>query len=147
EQKELETDPGGEFRELVGIYVKRGLDAALARQVAEQLMAHDALGAHARDELGISESFSARPFQAAMASAASFASGALLPLLVVAITPAAALMQATAVAALLFLAGLGAVSAKIGGANVRNSVMRVTFWSALAMLVTCLIGTVFGTVT
>jgi len=146
EKTELKTDPGGEFRELVGIYVKRGLDAALARQVAEQLMAHDALGAHARDELGISESFTARPLQAAIASAASFASGALLPLLVVAITPTGALMQATALAALLFLAGLGAVSAKIGGSNVRKSVIRVTFWSALAMLVTYLIGTVFGTV-
>lgn len=146
EKTELKSDPAGEVNELVGIYVKRGLELPLARQVAEQLMAHDALGAHARDELGISESFIARPVQAALASAGSFACGATLPLIVVVVTPPAALIPTNVICALVFLAGLGALSATIGGSNVRKSVLRVTFWSSLAMAITYLIGTIFGTI-
>jgi VIT1/CCC1 family predicted Fe2+/Mn2+ transporter len=147
EKSELKNDPAGELKELVGIYVKRGLDVPLAKQVAEQLMAHDALGAHARDELGINEDLAARPIQAALASAASFATGAALPLLAVAFTPPSALMPTTVFSALIFLIMLGAVSAKIGGSSVRKSVFRVTIWSALAMAVTHFIGTIFGTIT
>lgn len=146
EKSELESDPAGELKELVGIYVKRGLEVGLAKQVAQQLMAHDALGAHARDELGLSESFGARPLQAAMASAASFALGASLPLIVVAVTPPSFLIITTVAAALLLLAGLGALAARIGGSSIMKSVVRVTFWSALAMGATYLIGTVSGTV-
>ena len=145
EKNELKSDPSGEVQELIGIYVNRGLDLPLARQVAEQLMAHDALGAHARDELGISETVMARPVQAALASAASFACGAMLPMIVVAVTPQPALIPTTVICALVFLAGLGALSAKIGGSNVSKSVMRVTFWSASAMAITYFIGTIFGT--
>lgn len=145
EKTELENDPAGEAKELVGIYVKRGLELPLAKQVVEQLMAHDALGAHARDELGISATFSARPLQAALASAGSFACGAALPLIVVAVTPSAALIPATVICALVFLIGLGALSAQIGGSNVGKSVVRVTFWSSAAMAITYLIGTIFGT--
>lgn len=147
EKRELKTDPKGELKELVNIYVKRGLDVPLAKQVAEQLMAHDALGAHARDELGISEISVARPLQAALASAVSFASGAALPLAVVAFTPDSVLAPTTAIFSLVFLAALGALSAKIGGGKVGRSMLRVTLWSALAMLVTHVIGTVFGTAT
>ena len=145
EKAELKSDPAGEVKELVGIYVRRGLDPPLAKQVAEQLMAHDALAAHARDELGISEAFIARPVQAALASAASFACGASLPLLVLAVTPPPAVILTTVICALVFLIGLGAISAKIGGSSVSKSVVRVTFWSALAMAITYLVGTIFGT--
>lgn len=145
EKSELKNDPVGELKELVGIYVKRGLDAPLAKQVAEQLMARDALGAHARDELGIAEQ-PAGPLQAAFASATSFASGAALPLIVVAVTPRTDLTTAIVISALVSLVGLGAFAAKISGSNVLKSVMRVTFWSALAMAVTHLIGTIFGIV-
>lgn len=146
ERAELHADYASEHRELVGIYIERGLDPVLAKQVAEQLMEHDALGAHARDELGIFEASRARPLQAALASAGSFAAGALLPLAVVVTVPAAYLIPAVAVASLVSLALLGGLAAKIGGANVAKGVLRVTFWSALAMTVTAAIGTLFGTV-
>lgn len=146
ERAELETDPSSEDRELQAIYVKRGLAPDLARQVAEQLMAHDALGAHARDELGISESLGARPVQAAMASAASFAIGAALPLAVVALAPPSALIPSVSATSLVFLALLGAVAARAGGAPVAAGAWRVTFWGALAMGVTAAIGAAFGTV-
>ena len=145
ERKELSEDREGELRELAGIYVKRGLDKALALQVAEQLMAHDALGAHARDELGISDATAARPVQAALASAASFSVGGALPLLMALATPAGYVIEAVAAASLLFLALLGAVGAKTGGANLLRAAIRVTFWGALAMGVTAGIGAIFGT--
>jgi vacuolar iron transporter family protein len=146
ERAELEKDAAAEQRELTAIYVKRGLDAALAQQVAGQLMAHDALGAHARDELGISEAFSARPIQAALASAASFAVGAALPLAVTALAPAQNLMAWVSATSLLFLAVLGVVAARVGGAPVLAGAWRVTFWGALAMGITAGIGSLFGTV-
>ena len=146
ERTELEADAHGERRELTAIYVSRGLDPALAKQVAEQLMAHDALGAHARDELGISEAFSARPIQAALTSAVSFAVGAALPLLAVARVPATSLIPVVSVTSLLFLAILGALAARAGGAGVAVGAMRVTFWGALAMGLTALVGALFGTV-
>jgi vacuolar iron transporter family protein len=146
ERAELQKDPAAEQRELTGIYVKRGLDAALANQVAGQLMAHDALGAHARDELGISEAFSARPIQAALASAASFGVGAALPLAVTALAPAQNVMIWVAASSLLFLAVLGVVAARVGGAPVLAGAWRVTFWGALAMGITAGIGSLFGTV-
>ncbi len=146
EKRELKSDPVGEVEELVDIYVKRGLERPLARQVAEQLMAHDALGAHGRDELGISETSIARPIQAALASAGSFACGAMLPLIVVAMTPPAVLIATTVICALASLVGLGALSAWIGGSNVSKSILRVTFWSAFAMAITYLVGTIFGTI-
>ncbi len=145
ERRELSDDEEGEARELAAIYVKRGLDQALAAKVAQQLMAHDALGAHTRDELGISDATSARPVQAALTSAASFSVGAALPLLMVVVTPAGMLVEAVAVASLLFLALLGAVGARTGGANMLTATIRVTFWGALAMAVTAGIGTAFGT--
>ena len=145
ERAELHENPHAERRELSAIYTARGLDPALAKQVAEQLMAHDALGAHARDELGITEAFSAKPLQAALASACSFGAGALLPLLVVALSPARMLIPFVAISALVFLAFLGGLAAKAGGADVAKGVMRVTFWSALAMAVTAGIGAIFGT--
>jgi VIT1/CCC1 family predicted Fe2+/Mn2+ transporter len=145
ERKELSEDRGGELRELAGIYVKRGLDKALALQVAEQLMAHDALGAHARDELGISDATAARPVQAALASAASFSVGGALPLFMALATPTGYIIEAVAVASLLFLALLGAVGAKTGGANLLRAAFRVTFWGALAMGITAGIGAIFGT--
>jgi vacuolar iron transporter family protein len=145
ERKELSEDREGELRELAVIYVKRGLDKALALQVAEQLMAHDALGAHARDELGISDATAARPVQAALASAASFSVGGALPLLMALATPTAYVIEAVAFASLLFLALLGAVGAKTGGANLLRAAIRVTFWGALAMGVTAGIGAIFGT--
>jgi VIT1/CCC1 family predicted Fe2+/Mn2+ transporter len=146
EQAEQLADVEGEHKELAAIYVARGLEAGLARRVAEQLMAHDALGAHAREELGITEELKARPVQAALASAASFAVGAIMPLIVSALTPFSVLPVAVGMASLVFLAVLGALSAWAGGAPVVNSVVRVMFWGALAMAVTFGIGTVFGTV-
>ena len=127
-------------------YVKRGLDAVLAQQVAGQLMAHDALGAHARDELGISEAFSARPIQAALASAASFAVGAALPLAVTALAPPQNLMLWVSATSLLFLAFLGVVAARVGSAPGLAGAWRVTFWGALAMGITAGVGTLFGAV-
>jgi len=146
ERAELAADVGAEERELASIYVKRGLDAPLARQVALQLMAHDALGAHARDELGITSVVTARPVQAALASAASFTAGAALPLAMAALVPAAALTGAVAAGSLVFLATLGALAARTGGAPVLASALRVTFWGALAMAVTAGVGALFGTV-
>ena len=146
ERAELETDPAAELRELTAIYTTRGLEPALAQQVAEQLMAHDALGAHARDELGISEIYSARPVQAALASAASFAIGALLPLAVTALAPAQHLIPWVSATSLAFLALLGAIAARIGGAGIWTGASRVTFWGALAMAITAGVGTLFGAV-
>lgn len=145
ERKELRTDEPGERNELTAIYVRRGLDFALARQVAAQLMAHDALGAHARDELGISEALTPRPLQAALASAASFAVGAALPLAVTAFTPAAILIPLVFATSLVFLAVLGAVAARAGGAPLAAGTARVTFWGALAMGLTAAVGALFGT--
>jgi len=145
ERGELAADAGAEHRELAGIYVKRGLDAALADQVATQLMEHDALGAHARDELGISETLSARPVQAALSSAASFTAGAALPLLVALLAPAGSLSAVVAGSSLVFLAALGAVAARTGGASAVKGAWRVTFWGALAMAVTAAVGALFGT--
>jgi vacuolar iron transporter family protein len=145
ERKELSEDRDGELRELAGIYVKRGLDKALALQVAEQLMARDALGAHARDELGISETTKARPIQAALASAAAFSVGGALPLLMALATPNGFVVEAVSIASILFLALLGVVGAKTGGANMLKAAIRVTFWGALAMAVTAGIGAMFGT--
>lgn len=147
EERELADDAAGETAELAAIYESRGLDATLARQVAEQLMAHDALGAHARDELGISAALSARPVQAAMASAASFAIGAAMPLITVLISPSAWLIPAVAATTLFFLAGLGALAAGAGGAPVARGALRVTFWGALAMALTAGVGALFGTIT
>jgi VIT1/CCC1 family predicted Fe2+/Mn2+ transporter len=146
ERQELKADDAGEHRELAAIYVSRGLDPSLAKQVAQQLMAYDALGAHARDELGISKTLSARPIQAALASAASFAVGAALPLLVTAITPEANLIYLVSATSLLFLALLGGLAAYAGGAKVANGAIRVTFWGALAMAITTGAGALFGTV-
>jgi len=144
ERRELQEDDAGEHRELAAIYVRRGLDPALARQVALQLMAHDALDAHARDELGLSEHSVARPLQAAVASACSFAAGAALPLLMVALLPSGLTAPGVAAAALVALALLGGVAAASGGASVSRGVVRVTFWSALAMAVTFGIGHLLG---
>jgi len=146
ERQELKADGPAERKELTAIYVGRGLDPALAGQVADQLMAHDALGAHARDELGISEALAARPIQAALASAASFAVGAALPLLVTALTPQAILIPLVTVTSLAFLALLGGVAARAGGARLMVGAMRVTFWGALAMALTAGVGALFGTV-
>jgi len=146
EQAELNADPAAELRELGAIYVARGLEPALAQQVAQQLMQHDALGAHARDELGISESLSARPVQAALASAASFAAGALLPLAVVALVPASGLIVWVSVTSLAFLALLGGLAAQAGGAGVLMGAWRVAFWGALAMALTAGAGSLFGAV-
>jgi VIT1/CCC1 family predicted Fe2+/Mn2+ transporter len=146
ERREIETDNAGEHKELAAIYVGRGLSPALAKQVADELMAHDALGAHARDELGITETLTARPIQAALASAASFAVGAGLPLLVTALTPEAALIPLVSGTSLLFLATLGGLAAHAGGAPVIPGALRVTFWSALAMAITAGAGALFGAV-
>ena len=146
ERDELATQPQAELDELTGIYVQRGLDKELARQVAEQLMAKDALGAHARDELGISEVMTARPVQAALASAATFAVGAALPMLVVLLAPVETLVYTVSLTSLVFLAGLGMLAARAGGAPMVKAALRVTFWGALAMLLTALIGKLFGTV-
>ena len=145
ERTELTEDDQGEREELMEIYVGRGLDPALAKQVAAQLMAHDALGAHARDELGITETLSARPIQAACASACSFAVGAAMPLLVTAIAPEATLIPLVSGTSLAFLALLGGVAARVGGARVTVGAMRVTFWGALAMGLTAGVGALFGT--
>ena len=144
ESKELDTNADQELEELVSIYVQRGLDRPLASSVATQLMAHDALGAHARDELGISDTLAAKPVQAALASAATFAAGAALPLLVVVTISNAALMWGVAGSSLLFLALLGFIAARAGGAPVLPSVLRVSFWGALAMGLTAAVGTLFG---
>lgn len=145
EKGELATLPDFERQELADIYVKRGLEPTLALQVADQLMAKDALGAHARDELGISEVTAARPIQAALTSAAAFSVGAAMPLVMVLVSPVAWLAAAVSVASLLFLAVLGAIGAKAGGANVLRATVRVTFWGALAMALTAGIGAVVGT--
>jgi VIT1/CCC1 family predicted Fe2+/Mn2+ transporter len=145
ERKELETDDAGERKELVAIYVGRGLDPALAKQVADQLMAHDALGAHIRDELGLSEAHNSRPLQATFASAASFAVGAAMPLIATAFAPEASLIPIILVTSLVFLALLGGVAARAGGSRVAIGAMRVTFWGALAMGLTAGVGTLFGT--
>ena len=144
ERVELQTEPAAEHRELAAIYVRRGLDATLAKEVAQQLMAHDALGAHARDELGISTVLSARPVQAALASASSFAAGAALPLGVVMLAPHDALMPWLCGSTLVFLAGLGAVAARVGGAGMVVGAWRVTFWGALALGITWGVGALFG---
>lgn len=144
ERKELAADPVHEHAELRDIYVQRGLDVALATQVATQLMQHDALGAHGRDELGITEALAARPVQAALASAAMFALGAVLPLLVVWLLPVAALMWGVAGSSLVFLALLGAVGARAGGAGVTAAAVRVCFWGAMAMALTAGVGALFG---
>ena len=146
ERAELKSDDRGEHEELAAIYVARGLKPALAKQVAEQLMAHDALGAHARDELGISATLSARPIQAALTSAASFAVGATMPLLVTVVAPQPALIPLVAGTSLVFLAFLGGLAARAGGAGLRVGAIRVTFWGALAMAVTAGVGALFGTV-
>lgn len=146
ERSELAADFAREHRELAAIYVRRGLDLPLARQVAEKLMAHDALGAHARDELGISEITAARPLQAALASAGSFAAGAVLPVVVAALAPDSVLVPAIVVSALASLALLGGLAAKAGGAKVWPGVIRVVFWSALAMGVSSGVGALFGAV-
>ena len=146
ERAELEADPAAERRELTAIYVTRGLAPDLAQQVAEQLSMHDALGAHARDELGISETHTARPVQAAVASAASFAIGAVLPLAVTGLAPAQSLIAWVSGMSIVFLAVLGGVSARAGGASVPMGAWRVTFWGALAMAVTAGVGTLFGAV-
>jgi VIT1/CCC1 family predicted Fe2+/Mn2+ transporter len=146
ERAELKADDQGEHRELTAIYVDRGVEPVLARQVAEQLMAHDALGAHARDELGISETMSARPVQAALTSAVSFAVGAALPLLVVAMVAPPALIAAVSATSLASLALLGGLAARAGGARMAVGAMRVTFWGALAMALTAGVGALFGAV-
>ena len=145
ERAELKTDNAGEHKELAAIYVTRGLDRKLAKQVAGQLMAHDALGAHARDELGISPASTARPIQAALSSAASFAGGAAMPLAVTAVAPASVVIPLVAGTSLLFLALLGGLAARAGGAGVARGAMRVTFWGALAMAATAGVGALFGT--
>jgi len=145
ERQELKTNDPGEHRELAAIYVKRGLDPALAKQVADQLMAHDALGAHARDELGISEALTARPIQAAFSSAASFSFGAAMPLLVTVFAPEASLIPLVSASSLIFLALLGGVAARAGGSRVALGALRVTFWGALAMGGTVGVGALVGT--
>jgi VIT1/CCC1 family predicted Fe2+/Mn2+ transporter len=144
EREELKTDPAGELKELTGIYVERGLKPVLAKEVAEQLTEHNALAAHARDELGISDTIQARPIQAAVFSAISFAIGAALPLSVASALPNT-LIGGVSISSLFFLAALGAVSARLGGAPVLKSVARVTFWGAFAMAVTVGIGMLVGT--
>ena len=146
ERSELESNPVAEQRELASIYIRRGIEPALAQQVAAQLMAHDALGAHARDELGISETLRARPIQAALASAASFAVGAALPLAVTALVPVGVLLPWLSGTSLAFLALLGVIAARVGGAGVLLGAWRVTFWGALAMAITAGVGALFGAV-
>ncbi len=144
ERAELAASPELERVELAGIYEKRGLDPHLAMQVAEQLMKHDALGAHARDELGISDTLSARPVQAAFASAATFAIGAAMPLLTALLTPQRALIPVVVATTILFLAILGGFGAYVGGAPWIKATIRVTFWGALAMAITAGVGAIFG---
>jgi len=145
ERKELATDRASEVDELAGIYERRGLDASLSRQVAEQLMAHDALAAHARDELGMTEELAARPLQAALASASTFAVGAALPIAMAVVTPPASLMWVVSATSLVFLAGLGALAGGAGGASPWVGASRVAFWGALAMAATAAVGAMFGT--
>jgi VIT1/CCC1 family predicted Fe2+/Mn2+ transporter len=144
ERRELETDRTSETRELATIYVRRGLEPALAQQVADQLMAHDALAAHARDELGLSVTHKARPVQAAVASAATFSMGAALPLLMVLISTTSLIVPVVAGSALVFLAIMGALAARVGGANVAVGAGRVTLWGVLAMAATAGVGAMFG---
>lgn len=144
ERKELASDDASERKELAAIYVERGLDPELAKQVADQLMAHDALAAHARDELGISDLTTARPVQAAFASAGTFAVGAAMPLLTVLVTPSKALIPVVVATSIVFLAGLGTVGAYAGGAPVGRAAIRVTFWGVLAMALTAAVGAIFG---
>ncbi len=146
EQKEIDTKPAAEHRELAQIYIHRGVEPELASQVASQLMAHDALGAHARDELGISETLSAKPLSAAFASATSFVVGAVLPVAVTLIVPLQNVILWISIMSLLFLASLGAVAAQAGGASLLKGAWRVTFWGALAMVSTAVVGRVFGAV-
>jgi VIT1/CCC1 family predicted Fe2+/Mn2+ transporter len=145
ERHELATMPDAEKAELVGIYEARGLTPELARQVADQLMAKDALGAHARDELGMSDVTAARPIQAALASAVSFAVGAMLPVIVATMAPTALLGQLVVVSALILLTVLGAVAARVGGASMGRGAFRVVFWGALAMAASAGVGRLFGT--
>jgi VIT1/CCC1 family predicted Fe2+/Mn2+ transporter len=145
EKKELETNDKGERRELARIYEKRGLDSALAKKVADQLMEHDALKAHARDELGLSDIHKARPMQAALASALSFAVGALLPLLVVLFVDPQSVIPFVVGSSLISLGLMGMLAAYVGGANIWTGALRVTFWGLLAMLATALVGRLFGT--
>lgn len=146
ERAELAASPAAEEDELAGIYVARGLDEDLARSVAQQLTAKDALRAHLRDELGHSEEFAARPLQAALASAATFAVGAALPLLTAALSPTSTLTVIVAAVSLVCLAGLGALAARAGGAPASRGAMRVAFWGALAMALTAGVGALFGAV-
>ena len=146
ERTEIQTSPAAELKELQGIYVTRGLEADLALQVAQQLMQHDAVGAHARDELGITDVAHARPVQAALASAASFAVGAALPLVVTLVAPQNGLIAWISATALLFLAIMGALAARVSGVPMGASVLRVTFWGALALLITAGVGSLFGVV-
>ncbi len=146
ERLELENNENYEREELTDIYVQRGLDPELAAQVAEQLMAHDALGAHARDELGLSETHKARPFQAALASAATFSAGAAMPVMLTTFVPIASMIPVVSVSSLLFLATMGAIAARAGGSSLLKGATRVTFWGALAMAATAGIGHLFGTV-
>ena len=145
EQTHLTTDFAGEYAELTDLYIERGLEPALAREVAAQLMKHDALGTHARDELGITHFHKARPIQAASASAASYSAGAFVPLLAGFLSPAAGLVPVVATTSLLMLATLGALAAHAGGANIAAGTLRVTFWGALAMIVTAAVGAACGT--
>ena len=145
ERTELAADEDAEQRELADIYVRRGLEPALARTVAQQLMAHDALGAHARDELGLSDQLAARPLQAALASAATFAVGALLPILAVMLPPPVWVVPVVSGASLLCLVALGALAAQVGGGSAWRGAARVAFWGALAMLATAGVGALFGT--
>lgn len=144
ERAELKADPTSEQRELASIYIGRGLDGPLAERVAAGLMAHDALGAHARDELGLSDKTAARPIQAALASAVSFSLGAVLPIIVVAVASPVNSMLLVSITSLGFLAGLGAISAQAGGAPVLNGSWRVAFWGSVAMAVTAAAGALFG---
>ncbi|MBF8178656.1 MAG: VIT family protein [Burkholderiaceae bacterium] len=146
EQQELLDKPDAEHRELASIYVARGLTPDLAKQVAQQLMAHDALSAHARDELGIHEASAARPVQAAITSALTFSLGSALPLLTALLVPGTILIPALGLTSLLFLVGLGTLAAKVGGAPLLPAALRVGFWGALAMIVTSVIGDFFGTI-
>ncbi|MBR0662707.1 VIT1/CCC1 transporter family protein, partial [Neoroseomonas oryzicola] len=146
ERRELGEKPEAELEELAAIYARRGVDPVVAREVARQLMAKDALTAHARDELGISEITTARPIQAALTSAATFAVGAAMPLLMVLVSPPGVLVAVVSAASLGFLALLGAIGARAGGAHVLRATARVTFWGALAMALTAGIGKIFGTV-
>ncbi|OPZ67035.1 MAG: VIT family protein [bacterium ADurb.Bin478] len=146
ERKELATDPAAELAELTAIYVQRGLEPTLAKQVADQLTAHDALGAHLRDELGFTHALSAQPVQAALASAATFAVGAAMPLLTAVLVPGTYVIPVVAGTSLVFLALLGGLAAFVGGAGAMKGAFRVTFWGALAMALTAGVGTLFGLV-